>query len=103
MIDRPSNAFQFIDDVELEDQIFKRVYNRDEKSIDEYIVRQSNIDKFCKIEPQKDAQSPLVAKEVKSFDKRTDNLSDDHSDIDGTDNLDGSRDMNDEDSDGGAQ
>ena len=38
MIDRPSNAFQFIDDVELEDQIFKRVYNRDEKSIDEYIV-----------------------------------------------------------------
>ena len=65
MVDRPSNAFQFIDDDELEDQIFKKVYNRDEKSIDEYIVRQSNIDNFYKVETQQEIQSPLPAKDFK--------------------------------------
>ena len=37
MIDRPSNAFEFFDDPDLEKQIFKRVYNREDRSIDDYI------------------------------------------------------------------
>jgi hypothetical protein len=37
MIDKPSNSFEFIEDPDLEKRIFKRVYNREDRSIDDYI------------------------------------------------------------------
>ena len=92
MIDRPSNSFEFIEDPELEKRIFKRVYNREDRSIDDYINQQSSYNKFIRNDQSKHIQSGLQKQEQK-----TENLSDDHSEND--ENLDGSR-FNDEEIEG---
>ena len=84
MIDRPSNSFEFIEDPDLEKRIFKRVYNREDRSIDDYISQQSNYNKFLHIDQHSQLQSV-----TKNQEQKADNLSDDHSDND--ENLDGSR------------
>ena len=92
MMDRPSNSFEFIEDPELEKRIFKRVYNREDRSIDDYINQQSSYNKFIRNDQLKRVQSGLQKQEQK-----TENLSDDHSEND--ENLDGSR-FNDEEIEG---
>ena len=46
MVDKPSNAFLWIKDNEIEKNIFEKVYNKDFANLDERILNQGRVEKL---------------------------------------------------------
>ena len=49
LVDRPSNAFSLIKDQEIERNIFEKIYNRDQATIDDRVLNQGRVEKMLQL------------------------------------------------------
>ena len=49
MIDKPSNAFLMINELEVEKNIFEKVYNKENANLDDRILNQGRVDKILQM------------------------------------------------------